>query len=133
MREAVGCECERARQAQVCGLQTSVCILSENDVIEMSSTEVFYQGLVRVLFDINGGHSGFLLQDPGVNESDLSAFWIREPSPVVIPPVVLIKEAPMLSLSNPMQIAFEKVRAKCYCSAHERYFLAKILVYPCLR
>ena len=77
MREAVGCECERARQAQVCGtcgLQTSVCILSENDVIEMSSTEVFYQSLARVLFDINGGHSGFLLQDPGVNEFDLSAF-----------------------------------------------------------
>ncbi|WOG90110.1 hypothetical protein DCAR_0209351 [Daucus carota subsp. sativus] len=108
----LGCECERARQAQVFGLQTLVCIPSENGVVELGSTEVIYQSLdlmnkVRVLFDFNGGHSSFLQQDPGVNESDPSALWIREPSPVVVPPVVQIKEAPLVSLSNPMQIAFE--------------------------
>ncbi|KAL1826025.1 hypothetical protein ACET3Z_012803 [Daucus carota] len=50
---------------------------------------------VRVLFDFSGGHSRFLPQDPGVNESDPSALGIRELSPVVVPPVVQIKEAPL--------------------------------------
>lgn len=112
----LGCECERARQAQVFGMKTLVCIPSENGVVELGSTEVIYQSLdlmnkVRVLFDFNAGQSGFLplgndIQD--VNESDPSALWIREPSPVVVvPPIVQIKETPLVSLSNPMQLVFE--------------------------
>ncbi|KAK1374961.1 Transcription factor MYC2 [Heracleum sosnowskyi] len=106
-----GCECDRAKQAQVFGLKTLVCIPSENGVVELGSTEVIYQSLdlmnkVRVLFDFNGCQSGFL--DPDVNESDPSALWIREPSPIVVAPsVVPIKETPLVSLSNPMQIVFE--------------------------
>lgn len=111
----LGCECERARQAQVFGLKTLVCIPSENGVVELGSTEVISQSLdlmnkVRVLFDFNGGQSDFLAvgNDPEVNESDPSALWIREPSPVAVAPsIVQIKETPLVSFSNPMQIVFE--------------------------
>jgi len=50
--------CERARQGQVFGLQTLVCIPSANGVVELGSTEVIVQNpdlmnKVRVLFNFN--------------------------------------------------------------------------------
>ncbi|KAJ6943004.1 transcription factor MYC2-like [Populus alba x Populus x berolinensis] len=50
--------CERARQGQVFGLQTLVCIPSENGVVELGSTELIFQSSdlmnkVKVLFNFN--------------------------------------------------------------------------------
>ncbi|KAM0958588.1 hypothetical protein ACFX2I_023817 [Malus domestica] len=51
-------QCERARQGQVFGLQTMVCVPTANEVVELGSTELIYQSSdlmnkVRVLFDFN--------------------------------------------------------------------------------
>ncbi|KAF2316124.1 hypothetical protein GH714_041324 [Hevea brasiliensis] len=50
--------CERARQGQVFGLQTLVCVPSANGVVELGSSEMIYQSSdlmnkVRVLFNFN--------------------------------------------------------------------------------
>uniref|UniRef100_A0A7N1A3E4 Transcription factor n=1 Tax=Kalanchoe fedtschenkoi TaxID=63787 RepID=A0A7N1A3E4_KALFE len=55
-----GSGCERARQGQVFGLQTMVCVPMANGVVELGSTEPIYQNSdlmnkVRILFNFNGG------------------------------------------------------------------------------
>lgn len=101
--------CERARQAQTFGLQTIVCIPSNNGVVELGSTELIFQssGLmnkVRILFNFNAIESGSwpLLSEP--NEPDPSALWLTDPLRV---PSVEIKEIPLNSNSKPPQIMFE--------------------------
>ncbi|KAK8983779.1 hypothetical protein V6N11_009564 [Hibiscus sabdariffa] len=73
--------CERARQGQVFGLQTLVCIPSANGVVELGSTELITQSSdlmdkVRVLFNFNNGI------DAGADqgENDPSSLWISEPN-----------------------------------------------------
>nr|WKV22671.1 bHLH3 [Bupleurum chinense] len=109
-----GSHCERARQAQAFGLQTLVCIPSQNGVVELGSTDVICQSLdlmnkVRVLFNCNGVQSGFLPSGVDPSESDPSALWLREPSPV---PSVQFKENYAQShssstLSKPMPVVYE--------------------------
>ncbi|XP_010559309.1 PREDICTED: transcription factor MYC4-like [Tarenaya hassleriana] len=83
-----GSGCERARQGQIYGLHTLVCIPSENGVVELGSTEVIQQSSdlmekVNTLFNFNSGGSeagswAFNL-NPDQGEND-PAFWISEPT-----------------------------------------------------
>ncbi|CAA2974162.1 transcription factor MYC2-like [Olea europaea subsp. europaea] len=87
--------CERARQAQIFGLETMVCIPSSNGVVELGSTEMIFQSSdlmnkVRVLFNFNGMEMGSAVPAPGsgsrsgswaaLPENDPSALWLTDPS-----------------------------------------------------
>lgn len=79
--------CDRARQGQVFGLQTLVCIPSANGVVELGSTEVIYQSSdlmnkVRVLFNFNSLEVGSwpMGTNPDQGENDPSSMWISDPS-----------------------------------------------------
>ncbi|CAK9173397.1 unnamed protein product [Ilex paraguariensis] len=81
--------CERARQAQVFGLQTLVCIPSSNGVVELGSTELIFQSSdlmnkVRVLFNFNsiemGSGSGSWSMPTEHGENDPSVIWLTDPS-----------------------------------------------------
>ena len=79
--------CERARQGQVFGLQTLVCIPSANGVVELGSTELIFQNSdlmtkVRVLFNFNNLEMGSWPLNGGAEqgESDPSSLWINDPS-----------------------------------------------------
>ncbi|XP_021895583.1 transcription factor MYC2-like [Carica papaya] len=78
--------CERARQGQVFGLQTMVCIPSANGVVELGSTELIIQSSdlmnkVRVLFNFSGVDAGpwSMSSNPDQGENDPS-LWISEPA-----------------------------------------------------
>ncbi|KAL5550958.1 hypothetical protein UlMin_001134 [Ulmus minor] len=82
--------CERARSAQMFGLQTMVCIPSENGVVELGSTEQIFQSVdlmnkVRVLFNFNNLEVGSWplngCTDQG--ENDPSSFWLNDPSSTI--------------------------------------------------
>ncbi|KAA8522053.1 hypothetical protein F0562_012633 [Nyssa sinensis] len=78
-----GSSCERARQGQVFGLQTMVCIPSASGVVELGSTELIFQNSdlvnkVRVLFNFNNMGSWPMATDHG--ENDPSALYITDPS-----------------------------------------------------
>ncbi|PSR89239.1 Transcription factor like [Actinidia chinensis var. chinensis] len=84
-----GSNCERARQGQVFGLQTIVCIPSTNGVVELGSTELIFQSSdlmnrVRVLFSFNGGEMGSWPAPADQGENDPSAFYLTDPSPPVV-------------------------------------------------
>ncbi|KAL3499897.1 hypothetical protein ACH5RR_038990 [Cinchona calisaya] len=82
--------CERARQAQGFGIQTLVCIPSENGVVELGSTDLIFKSSdlmnkVRLLFNFNT--SGMEMgSGPGLGswpvqpECDPSALWLTDPS-----------------------------------------------------
>lgn len=84
-----GSSCERARQGQIYGLQTMVCIPSENGVVELGSSEIIHQSSdlvdkVNTFFNFNngGGESGScwafnLNPDQGENDPGM---WINEPN-----------------------------------------------------
>ena len=84
--------CERARQGQIFGLQTIVCIPSENGVVELGSTEVIFQSSdlmnkVRVLFNFSNLEVGSWPLNSGApdqGENDPSSFWINDPSSTAI-------------------------------------------------
>ncbi|KAF8092976.1 hypothetical protein N665_0395s0039 [Sinapis alba] len=89
-----GSGCERARQGEVYGLQTIVCIAAENGVVELGSSEVISQSSdlmdkVNGLFNgSNGGEAsswGFNL-NPDQGEND-PALWLSEPNVTGIEPV----------------------------------------------
>ncbi|CAN1256697.1 Transcription factor MYC2 [Linum perenne] len=90
--------CERAKQGQVFGLKTMVCIPSENGVLELGSSELIphssdLMNKVRVLFNFSnvdvpavagdGGGSSWPQSNPGQgeneNENDPSSLWINDP------------------------------------------------------
>lgn len=83
--------CDRARQGQVFGLQTMVCIPSTNGVVELASTEVIFQNpdlmnKVRDLFNFTNADAGSwplscVTTDQG--ENDPSSLWLN-PSSVEI-------------------------------------------------
>ncbi|GMI95681.1 JASMONATE INSENSITIVE 1 [Hibiscus trionum] len=84
--------CERARQAQVFGLQTLVCIPSTNGVVELGSTELITQSSdlmnkVRVLFNfkigIEAGSWSLSNNTSDQGENDPSSLWISDPNPGV--------------------------------------------------
>ncbi|PON87401.1 Basic helix-loop-helix transcription factor [Trema orientale] len=80
--------CERARQGQIFGLQTIVCIPSENGVVELGSTELIFQSSdlmnkVRVLFNFSNLEVGSWPLSGGApdqGENDPSSFWLNDPS-----------------------------------------------------
>lgn len=78
--------CERARQGQVFGLQTMVCIPSANGVVELGSSELIYQSSdlmnkVRVLFNFNNLEvETWPISGVDQGENDPSSLWISEPS-----------------------------------------------------
>lgn len=84
--------CERARQGQVFGLQTLVCIPSANGVVELASTEVIFQNpdlmnKVRDLFNFSNPDAGSwplncVATDQG--ENDPSSLWLNPSSSVEI-------------------------------------------------
>ncbi|KAL6008372.1 Transcription factor myc2 [Asimina triloba] len=82
--------CERARQAQIFGLQTMVCIPSANGVVELGSTDLIFQSTdlmnkVKVLFNFNSLSAGGAWPLPvDQGESDPSALWLSDPSAVEI-------------------------------------------------
>ncbi|KAE8730862.1 Transcription factor MYC2 [Hibiscus syriacus] len=87
-----GSTCERARQGQIFGLQTMVCIPSENGVVELGSTELITQSSgmmnkVRVLFNFNNGIDAAYLSlcnnIANEGENDPSSLWISDPNSVV--------------------------------------------------
>ena len=58
-----GSSCERARQGQVYGLETMVCIPTQNGVVELGSLEIIHQSSelvdkVNSFFSFNGGGGG---------------------------------------------------------------------------
>jgi transcription factor MYC2 len=77
--------CERARQGQVFGLQTMVCIPSANGVVELGSTELIYlstdlMNKVKVLFNFNNMEVGSWPmngnnQDQGENDPSM---WMND-------------------------------------------------------
>ncbi|KAJ6712062.1 TRANSCRIPTION FACTOR MYC2 [Salix purpurea] len=79
--------CERARQGQVFGLQTLVCIPSASGVVELGSTELIFQSSdlmnkVRVLFDFNSFEVGSWpigTTNTDQGENDPSSFWLTDP------------------------------------------------------
>ncbi|MBA0584254.1 hypothetical protein Gorai_015076 [Gossypium raimondii] len=80
--------CERAKQAQVFGLQTLVCIPSANGVVELGSTELITQSSdimnkVRVLFNFNieieAGSWCMSNNTADQGENDPSSLWISDP------------------------------------------------------
>ncbi|KAJ4847818.1 hypothetical protein Tsubulata_011769 [Turnera subulata] len=82
-----GSPCERARQGQVFGLQTIVCVPSANGVVELGSTEVIYQSSdlmnkVRVLFNFQSLEVGSwpVGSNPDQGENDPSSLWISDPN-----------------------------------------------------
>ncbi|OIV94452.1 hypothetical protein TanjilG_25514 [Lupinus angustifolius] len=87
-----GSACERARQAQVFGLQTIVCIPAANGVVELGSTEMVFQNpdlmnKVRFLFNFNNNNNNHdvgswpftasTTTDQG--ENDPSSLWLSDP------------------------------------------------------
>ncbi|KAG7036194.1 Transcription factor MYC2, partial [Cucurbita argyrosperma subsp. argyrosperma] len=81
-----GSFCERARQGQVFGLQTVVCIPSTNGVVELGSSEFICQSSdlmnkVRVLFNFNNLEvETWPISGVDQGENDPSSLWITEPS-----------------------------------------------------
>lgn len=93
--------CERARQGQVFGLQTMVCIPSANGVVELGSTELIFQSSdlmnkVRVLFNFNNLEvETWPISVVDQGENDPSSLWISEPSNAVeIKDPVTVASAP---------------------------------------
>ncbi|XP_028783932.1 transcription factor MYC2 isoform X2 [Neltuma alba] len=86
--------CERARQGQLFGLQTLVCIPSASGVVELGSSELIFQNsdlmnMVRDLFNFSGAEGSFLwgsnasaAADQG--ENDPSSLWLNDPSAIEI-------------------------------------------------
>ncbi|CAH8276239.1 unnamed protein product [Arabidopsis lyrata] len=80
-----GSSCERARQGQIYGLQTMVCVATGNGVVELGSSEIIHQSSDLVdkvdTFFNGGGESGSwafnLNPDQGENDPGL---WISEPN-----------------------------------------------------
>ncbi|KAE9607019.1 putative transcription factor bHLH family [Lupinus albus] len=87
-----GSASERARQAQVFGLQTIVCIPAANGVVELGSTEMVFQNpdlmnKVRFLFNFNNNSNNHdmgswpftasTITDQG--ENDPSSLWLNDP------------------------------------------------------
>uniref|UniRef100_A0A2N9EDH6 Transcription factor n=1 Tax=Fagus sylvatica TaxID=28930 RepID=A0A2N9EDH6_FAGSY len=89
--------CDRARQGQIFGLQTIVCIPSANGVVELGSTEVIFQSSdlmnkVRVLFNFNSLEMGsWPITDQG--ENDPSSLWLNDPASTPPPPPIEIKDS----------------------------------------
>ena len=89
--------CDRARQGQIFGLQTMVCIPSANGVVELGSTEVIFQSSdlmnkVRVLFNFNSLEMGsWPITDQG--ENDPSSLWLNDPASTPPPPPIEIKDS----------------------------------------
>lgn len=80
--------CERARQGQVFGLQTLVCIPSQNGVVELGSTELIYQNpdltnKVKVLFNFSNNNFDVASSWPATSadqgENDPSSLWLNDP------------------------------------------------------
>ncbi|KAI3868994.1 hypothetical protein MKX03_015951 [Papaver bracteatum] len=96
--------CDRAKQAQLFGLQTMVCIPLANGVVELGSTEIIFQSSdlmnkVGILFIFN-------------SENDPSLLWISEPTPVLeikesssFPPVVAEVSKPVIQHENHSSIS----------------------------
>ncbi|XP_028754622.1 transcription factor MYC4 [Neltuma alba] len=89
----VASTCERARQGQLFGLQTLVCIPSASGVVELGSSELIFQNsdlmnMVRDLFNFSGAEGSFLwgsnasaAADQGENDPSL---WLNDPSAIEI-------------------------------------------------
>ncbi|KAI9111859.1 hypothetical protein K1719_017549 [Acacia pycnantha] len=86
--------CERARQGQLFGLQTLVCIPSASGVVELGSAELIFQNSdlmnkVRDLFNFNSAEASSIwpsntstAADQG--ENDPSSLWLNDPSAIEI-------------------------------------------------
>ncbi|KAE8690259.1 Transcription factor MYC4 [Hibiscus syriacus] len=83
-----GSTCERARQGQIFGLQTLVCIPSANGVVELGSTELINQSSdlikkVRALFNFNNGieTGSWSISNTTADqfENDPTSLWITDP------------------------------------------------------
>ncbi|KAF8032570.1 hypothetical protein BT93_D1471 [Corymbia citriodora subsp. variegata] len=94
------CGCERARQAQVFGLQTMACVPVLNGVVELGSTELIFQSSdlingIRGLFNFHDQEmvcGGRVLN----SENDPTSLWICDPT------VMEINDRPMTFLmENP--------------------------------
>ncbi|XP_010273162.1 PREDICTED: transcription factor MYC2-like [Nelumbo nucifera] len=108
--------CERARQGQIFGLQTMVCIPSANGVLELGSTELIFQSSdlmnkVKVLFNFNNPESGpWSTTQTDQGENDPSSLWISDPSMLDIKesvnaaPAASAVAPPNQEISKPIQI-----------------------------
>ncbi|KAF8412805.1 hypothetical protein HHK36_000775 [Tetracentron sinense] len=99
--------CERARQAQLFGLQTIVCIPSANGVVELGSSELIFQSSdlmnkVRVLFNFNSMDIGSWPSQMDQGENDPSSLWISDPSVIEIKDSVDTVPAAAQEISKPI-------------------------------
>ncbi|XP_061336853.1 transcription factor MYC2 isoform X2 [Gastrolobium bilobum] len=102
--------CERARQGQVFGLQTLVCIPSANGVVELGSTELIYQNTdlmnkVKVLFNFNNNNNPDVASSWPLNastadqgENDPSSLWLNDPE--IRDSVNTVAATPSVSVPN---------------------------------
>jgi len=100
--------CERARQGQVFGLQTLVCIPSANGVVELGSTELIYQNpdlmnKVKVLFNFSNNNfdmgSSWPANSADQGENDPSTLWLNDPE--VRDSINTVAATPSVSVSVP--------------------------------
>nr|QWJ73410.1 Myelocytomatosis transcription factor 4 [Isatis tinctoria] len=101
-----GSSCERARQGQIYGLETMVCIPAGNGVVELGSSEMIHQrsdlvDKVNSFFSFSnggGGESGSWAfnMNPDQGEND-PAMWINEPNVTGIEPGLV---APAMNTGN---------------------------------
>ena len=84
-----GSGCDRARQGQMFGIQTIVCIPSANGVVELGSTELIFQSpdlmnKVKVLFNFSNNldvlAGSWPLNSADQGENDPSSLWLNDPS-----------------------------------------------------
>lgn len=105
-----GSPCERARQGQIFGLRTLVCIPLASGVVELGSTELIFQSSdlmnkVRVLFNFdNPDASSWPLSGGDQGESDPSSLWINDPSTMELKESSLNTTTPSASASVPSAI-----------------------------
>ncbi|KAM0934134.1 putative transcription factor bHLH family [Dioscorea sansibarensis] len=134
--------CERARQAQVFGIQTMVCVPVGSGVVELGSTVLIYHSVeimnkVRSLFSFNAlemSPSGpfFAPQVAATvttpvaeqGESDPAALWISDPSIIemknsVSAAEISISKPPTTPYENPSSSTLTETPSSIYLHSHQ--------------
>ncbi|CAN1199967.1 Transcription factor MYC2 [Linum perenne] len=122
--------CDRAKQGQVFGLQTIVCIPSANGVVELGSTDSIFHSSdlmnkVRVLFNFNsletlGGPPPTPNQDQG--ENDPSSLWISDPAVEDGPAIAKTAAQPSTGGNPPATSSLTETAA----GGHNSYFTREL-------
>ncbi|CAN1199965.1 Transcription factor MYC2 [Linum perenne] len=113
--------CDRAKQGQVFGLQTIVCIPSANGVVELGSTDSIFHSSdlmnkVRVLFNFNS------LETLDQGENDPSSLWISDPAVEDGPAIAKTAAQPSTGGNPPATSSLTETAA----GGHNSYFTREL-------